>query len=465
MADILIIDDDQLICEIVSQMMQDIGHQCAWALTGQDGLSKANDSRFDIIFLDVYLPDANGLDLIKTFRKSPGSPEVIIITGENHPDGAAMAVKSGAWDYLEKPFLRQELELQVKRALQFRREKGDISTPGLLNRHLIIGSSEQIEACLEKVSIAAYSDDNILISGEAGTGKKLFSKTIHLNSDRKENNFVVIDCAALRPDIVENMLFGCEQGEAGSENCVVKKGLIEYANNGTLFLNEISRLRPAAQKSLHYVLDHLRFRPVGAGTEKMSNFRAIATTSIDLEHLVRKGNFNNGLYEKLKGLSIRLPALREIRTDLVKIAFHYIDQVCKKNQMDTKGVSPEFIEIIKAYDWPGNVAELIGALKRAVAAAKYEPTLYSVHLPSKVKTRIIKHMLNQEDGDVFFGGVDGSSANQTFPSLKKVMEDTQKQYLENVFLQTNGNVKKASEIAGISTSAMYARLKQYRIHS
>nr|NJM02550.1 sigma-54-dependent Fis family transcriptional regulator [Desulfobacula sp.] len=176
MADILIVDDDKLICDILVKMMDFFGHESRFALTGKEGLALAKNGWFDLVFLDVNLPDANGLDLIKTIKENPSSPEVIIITGDSSPDGAEMAISSGAWNYLGKPFLRQELNLQVSRALQFRREKGNVSSPGILKRNGLIGESKEIRSCLEQASAAAYSDTPVLISGEEGTGKELLQK-------------------------------------------------------------------------------------------------------------------------------------------------------------------------------------------------------------------------------------------------------------------------------------------------
>ena len=461
MADVLIIDDDRLICDILAKMMEKIGHESRWALTGADGLEKARQGMFDIVFLDVNLPDANGLDLIQTIKTSPSSPEVIIITGDSDPDGAEMAINSGAWNYLEKPFLRQELNLQVSRALQFRKEKGNVSTPGVLKRNGIVGKSEQIESCLDQVSIAAYSDTNVLISGEQGVGKELFAKTIHLNSDRSENSFVIIDCSALNENNVENVLFGHEKGAfAGAVN--MKTGLMERANNGTLFLDEVAQLPMKIQKSFLRVIESFTFTPVGAKDAKSSNFRVIASTTNDLDQLGEQGEFRADLLFKLKGINLQLPVLKQIQEDIVKIALHYINQYCKKYHIETKGVSPEFIDIITAYDWPGNVRELINAVDKAIASAKNEPTLYSIHLPSYVKAKVVKDLIKkstQSDKEH-----DHSYAGANFPTFRKLMKKTEEDYLKQLFSHTDGNVKMACDIAGVSRSGMYSRLKKYKIN-
>lgn len=460
MADVLIIDDDKLICDILIRMMAKIGHESRWALTGKEGVEIARNGMFDIVFLDVNLPDANGLDLIKKIKSTPSSPEIIIITGESDPDGAEMAITSGAWNYMGKPFLRQELNLQVSRALQFRKEKGAVSTPGGLKRNGIVGESEEIKLCLDKVSIAAYSDTNVLITGEQGVGKELFAKIVHINSDRSENNFVIIDCSALNENNVESVLFGHKKGAflgAGDD----KIGLIERADNGTLFLDEVSQLPMKIQKSFLRVIENLSFLPVGAREEKRSNFRVISTSCRDLDELSEKGQFRADLLYKLKGISIGLPKLIDLKEDVVKIALHYIDKFCSKYRIETKGVSPEFIDILTAYKWPGNIRELINAMDKAVASAKNEPTLYSIHLPSYIKAKVIKTLFTDTAADAAKISVD--LKNGKLPPLKSLIEDTERLYIGELMKHTGGNIKNACKVSGISRSSLYSRLKKYRI--
>ncbi len=458
MADILIIDDDQLICDILVKMMKNIGHESRFSLTGLEGLEMARNGMFDLVFLDVNLPDVNGLDVIQDIKHTQSSPEVIIITGETAPDGAEMAIKSGAWNYLEKPFLRQELNLQVSRALQFRKEKGQISTPGILKRNGIVGESDEIKLCLEQVSIAAHSDTNVLISGSKGTGKELFAKTIHLNSDRNQKSFVIADCSSMNESVGESILFGHEKG-AFPGALDSKTGLVQQADQGTLFLDEISRLPLKIQQSLLMVMEDLVFRPLGAADIKTSNFRVIATTSKDLKALSRQGEFFPELLERLSENTIELPPLVSMKEDSIKIALFYVDQFCKKYGMPNKGVSPEFIDIIGAYKWPGNVKEMIEAIEKAVASAKNEPTLYSIHLPSYVKDKVIKNILRQKLKEETTQTRIPSTGG--FPPLEVFMETSERQYLSTILSHAGGDVKQACRISGISASRMYSRLRKY----
>ncbi len=461
MADILIIDDDKVICDILAKMMEKIGHESRSALTGKAGLELAKNGRFDIVFLDVNLPDANGLDLIKIIKTAPSSPEIIIITGDSDPDAAEMAINSGAWNYLGKPFLRQELNLQVSRALQFRKEKGKVSSPGILKRNGIIGESEEIRSCLEQISVAAYSDTTVLISGEEGTGKELWAKTIHLNSIRSEKNFVIVDCSAINEAIVESMLYGHKKGSfpGAVEN---RAGLVKLADNGTLFLDEISELPMQVQRSLLRVMENRTFTPAGGETEETSNFRVIASTCKDLDKLSNQEKFRKDLLFRLKGICIDLPPLRRIQTDTIKIALYYLDKYCKRYKIDTKGISPEFLDILAAYEWPGNIRELTSAMDKAVASAKNEPTLYSIHLPSYVRAKVIKKsfMPNLKPGKNPSDDYDLGH----FPLLAELLENTEKEYLTALMTHTGNNIKEASDISGISKSRMYSKLKKYNIN-
>ncbi|MBU1194269.1 MAG: sigma 54-interacting transcriptional regulator [Proteobacteria bacterium] len=447
MADILIIDDDMVICDILTKMMENIGHNTHYAVTGADGLKQAETGMFDIVFLDVNLPDINGLDLIKTIKQVPSSPEVIIVTGENTPDGAQIAINSGAWNYIEKPFLRQNLTLQVHRALQFRSEKRRIPVTGPLKRNAIVGESSDIKYCIDQICAATYSDVPVLISGESGTGKELFAQTVHLNSDRYTHNFIKLDCSVAEKTILETMLCMDKDGIKSGE-IKDKTGWIKQSESGTLFLDKIEKLSVNAQQSLLSVI-----------TRKQGRIRVIASTCQEFSLLSRQAAVLFDGFDQSGAIFIKAPALRNIKEDCIKIALSYIDIFCKKYGVPAKGVSPEFIDIIEAFKWPGNVKELVTAVDAAVSCAKNEPTLYSIHLPSYIKSGVIKEILKRNAKDE--QAEKKESHVGEFPPLKVFMETSEKQYLSAVLSHVSGNVSKACRISGISSSSMYDRLKKY----
>lgn len=262
MGNVLVIDDDKNVCTAISNAVERMGHKTVHALTLKEGLEKACSDSFDVVFLDVQMPDGNGLDILPPIRGTPSSPEVIIITGFADPDGAELAIKNGAWDYIEKPCSVQEMTLPFIRALEYREEKKAAKVPVALKREGIVGSSPKLGACLDLLPQMSNSVANVLITGETGTGKELFARAIHENSPRAGKNFVVVDCAALPDTLVESVLFGHQKGAfTGADKA--QDGLVKQADRGTLFLDEVGELPLSIQKSFLRVLQERRFRPVG----------------------------------------------------------------------------------------------------------------------------------------------------------------------------------------------------------
>jgi two-component system NtrC family response regulator len=295
MAKILIIDDDELFCELLSSAFKDDGHEvdCAYGLNS--GLHLVSQRSFDVVFLDVRLPDGNGLDKLSEIRDAASGPEVIILTGAGTAGGAELAIKSGAWDYIQKPSSISVMTLPLIRALQYREEKLKKKPSAILKMEGIIGGSSRMKACHDLVSEASSCDANVLITGETGTGKELFAKAIHENSPRASRNFVIVDCASLTPSLTESTLFGYEKGAYTGAD-YRRDGLIKQANGGTLFLDEIGELPLSIQKSFLRVLQEHRFRSLGGGKEIESDFRLIAATNRNLDQMVREGLFREDLF-------------------------------------------------------------------------------------------------------------------------------------------------------------------------
>jgi two-component system NtrC family response regulator len=465
MAHVLIIDDDEMICDMLSTMVRQMGHEVMCTNTLQDGLQESSSGDFDVVFLDVRMPDGSGLDVLPRIREAPSSPEVIIITGFGDPDGAELAIKNGAWDYIEKPTSIKAMTLPLVRALQYREEKQARKPPIALNREGIVGNSPQMRACIDLVAQAANSDATVLIIGETGTGKELFAYAIHDNSPRANKNFVVVDCAALPESLVESMLFGHEKGAfTGADRA--QDGLVKQADGGTLFLDEVGELPLSTQSSFLRVLQERRFRSIGGKQEIESDFRLVAATNRDLEAMVKHGQFRKELLFRLRSFTIELPSLRERPEDIKELALYYVAQICERYGTDTKGFSPEFFEALDSYDWPGNVRELINTMERAIAAARQDPILFPKHLPTHIRIDVAKTSLRKE-APVGLRQMGGADPLKGLPSLRdfreKTIAEAEQQYLYDLMSLTGGDIKEACKISGLSRPRLYALLKKYHI--
>lgn len=464
MAKILIIDDEAAVCKLLSRPIQAEGHGVALAHSLKQGLEKAAAESFDVIFLDVHLPDGNGLDALPSFRQCPASPDVIIITGAGDPDGAELAIRSGAWTYLQKPLLMSDMLLQLNRVLQYRREKEQRSGPMILRREGIIGTSPALEACLAQVALVAGSDMNVLITGETGTGKELFARAIHSNSFRADKNFVAVDCASLPASLTNSMLFGHKKGSfTGAQSDRV--GLIQEADGGTLFLDEVGDLSTDHQKEFLRVLQENRFRPIGSNREVKSDFRLVAATNRDLHQMVAAGKFRKDLFFRIQTFNLHLPPLKARPQDIKDIARNRINTLCEQQGMETKGFSADFFEALIAYDWPGNVRELLHTMESVFTMARLDPTLFAHHLPTHLRVGFARRSVHPNTD-----GPKDDPPNfheKSFPTLQDVrdsaMAAAEKTYLQDLMNQTRGDIKDAMRISGLSQSRLYSLLKKHRI--
>lgn len=465
MPNILIIDDDLAICKAISDTVKQMGHDVNYALTLKYGLEEVFSRAYDLVFLDVCLPDGYGLDALQKIMEIPSSPEVIIITGDGDPDGAELSVKSGAWDYIEKPFSKESITLPLIRALQYRDEKKVKKPPIALKKEGIVGSSSRITRCLDQVAQAATSDASVLITGETGTGKELFASAIHRNSPRRNNSFVIVDCAVLPENLVESLLFGHKKGAfTGADK--TREGLIKQADGGTLFLDEVGELPFSIQKAFLRVVQEHRFRPLGEEKEIKSDFRLIAATNRNLDQMVAEGKFRQDLLFRIRSVIIGLPPLRERTEDIRELATHYMTKLCDAHRRGTKGFSPEFIESLTAYGWPGNVRELINAMESILTTSGDEPILFPKHLPTHIRIKLVRAIVNhRNNGKVKPNGILGES--QIICNFRKFREravsEAEKKYLGNLMSQAKWNIKETCRISGLSRPRLYALLKKHDI--
>lgn len=471
MADVLIINDDAPFNQLLEQGVSKQGHRARVAYNLERGLQLAAEGRFDVVYLDVKLPDGNGLDRVGEFQRMPGKPEVIIVTGLGEPDGAESAIRVGAWDYLEKPSSLKAMMLPMIRAMQYRDARGEVPERQAIDRCGIMGTSETLMASLNQMARAATAESAVLIVGETGSGKELFARAVHGNSSRAGSKLVVVDCAALPESLISSLLFGHERGAftgAGKDT----PGLIREADGGTLFLDEVGELGLDMQKAFLRVLQERRFRPVGGSSEVGSDFRLVAATNRDLGKLCEEGRFRSELLYRLSSHTIEVPPLRERHEDITPLTLNYLAGLAKGRGDATKGLSPEFIEALTDYPWPGNVRELFNVLDQAVSAAGEDPVLHPTHLPTEMRVNLARR-------SVHGAGLDDSSAALAAESVtggpaggngaelttwrgfrEKVLAKEGRTYLEQVLASADGDMKVAQEITGLSRARLYALLKE-----
>lgn len=459
MVNVLVIDDDSKICLFFSKLLEQMGHCFEIAHTVKDGRCLFGNQKFDLVLLDLELPDGNGLELLPEFTDAHHCPEVIIITGTGDARGAELAFKYGAWDYVQKPFLLDEVSLPITRALQYRTEK--LATPQLipLVRSGIVGESDAIRKCLEEVGKAAATDASVLITGETGTGKELFAKAIHDNSKRAHGPFIAVDCGALPETLLESTLFGHEKGAftgAGRKQA----GLLVQANGGTLMLDEVGDLPLTAQKSFLRILQERCVRPIGGSREIPVDIRLVAATNLDLDQMVKDNLFRQDLLYRIRAIELKLPPLRDRQKDIEEIIIKKNHELSNRYKMETKAVSPEFLEILSTHNWPGNVRELINVLEYVLAFAGSDPTLYPKHLPPEY--RISDLEFDPVLKDTFRTQVPmGAEKDNELPTFNDFRTTLEKNYLKELISRSNGNRKNACRISGISQSRLYGLLNKH----
>jgi two-component system NtrC family response regulator len=312
---------------------------------------------------------------------------------------------------------------------------------------------------METLANVAASDMSVLVVGETGTGKELFCRAIHENSARSNKEMITIDCAALPPSLVEGVLFGHEKGAfTGADH--THEGLIKLAHGGTLFLDEVGELPLSVQKAFLRVLQEHRFRPIGGKKEIESDFRVVAATNRDLDQMAKAGQFRDDLLYRLRSMTLLLPPLREHPEDIQDLILWYLSKLSTRYCTEMKGFSPEFIETMEAYSWPGNIRELINTLDQTYASARQEPTLYRKHLSEHIRihfarTKLISSDLKESKNKVY---------SESFRERRSaVLQDTEFRYLTDLLSETAGNVKEALALSGLSRPRFYALLKKHGI--
>jgi DNA-binding NtrC family response regulator len=372
-AKILVIDDEKMICEGCRLVLGDQGFAVTYRTTGQEGLNELQDADFDVLLLDIKLPDIDGMQILSSVRQSHAAMPIIIMTGYATVQNAVAAMKQGAFDYLAKPFAEDQLVLAVTKAIENKRLKEENRT---LRKQLfdrfnfsnIIGETPRILKVFEQIRKVASTDSTILIQGDSGTGKELFAKAIHAYSLRAARQFVAFDCSTISTALMESELFGHVRG-AFTGAVQDKAGIFEFAGGGTLFLDEVSNLNLDIQAKLLRVIETQEYKPVGMARAKTTDVRVIAATNQDLESMVTGGRFREDLFYRLNVFPIYLPPLKDRRDDIPRLAYHFLRSFCRQTGKRIEGFSNDALEVLIHHNWPGNVRQLKNVIEHLVIMA------------------------------------------------------------------------------------------------
>lgn len=389
---ILVIDDEVIFRKKMKKQITSLGYKCDKAFNLYNGLLKAKNEPYDAIVIDDNLPDGNAVEKIVEFNSCRSSPEVIIVTAESDPKAAELSIKKGAWDYIPKSVSLEVLQSVLTNIFQYRIGKNNTGKQQKIIRNGIIGNSYQLLKCLDTIAKVAKGEKSVLITGETGTGKELFAKAVHMNSNRAKEMFIVADCTSIPEALAESLLFGHVRGSfTGADNSTI--GLFLQADKGTLFLDEIGELSLSLQKSFLRVLQEKKVRPIGSIKEIPCDFRLVSATNRDLESMVSKGSFRKDLFYRLNTTVIHLPSLRERKDDILLLLKHYLQKFRTIQDTKPNTYSQGFAEALYNYSWPGNVRELINVIETACTNASEDDELRVHHLPSNIRAILTKKKL------------------------------------------------------------------------
>jgi DNA-binding NtrC family response regulator len=369
---LLIVDDDELLRETLAKRFQKSGMAVVMASSGEEALTKIGESRFDVALLDLHMPGMSGIELLGKLKERQPELEPIMLTAHGSIETAIEAMRKGAYDYLTKPFHLPELEVHLQKAYEkvklARRERQRLEQLSYeSSRYRLVGSSPAMQRVVAMIQKVAPSEATVLVRGASGTGKELVARALHYNSPRRDHPLVTINCAALQESLLESELFGHEKG-AFTGATQTKRGLVEVAEGGTLFIDEIAEMAPGLQSKLLRVLENGHFRRVGSTQESHADVRIVAATNKPLEQEIKAGRFREDLFYRLNVVTVELPSLKDRRGDITELVEHFLST--RQVGAGRMHVSPEAMEALVRHDWPGNVRELANLLERAQILAE-----------------------------------------------------------------------------------------------
>lgn len=447
---ILVVDDDRIIVESLIEFLRLEGYEADGAHGFAEAITAMERRRYSLLISDINMPDANGFELLRVVKQRYPEIVVVIITGYGTIESAVEAIKMGAYDYLTKPVVDDEIKLVVERALtqqslirenQSLREALDMRY-GLDS---IVGHDYKMLKTFDLIEMVADSPTTVLIQGESGTGKSLIARSIHHRSSRRNGPFVEVSCGALPEALLESELFGHVKG-AFTGALADKEGKFKAAHNGTIFLDEISSAPPAMQVKLLRVLQERQFEPVGSNKTEKVDVRVVLASNEDLSKVVQAGRFRQDLYYRVNVVMLQLPRLRERISDIPLLANHFLKHYCAHLRKNVSGFTDACMEIMQRYAWPGNVRELENVVERAVVLSRRR------HIDvDDLPEQVLEQMKSSDSPEGVYRPL----------SLKAALEEPERKIIEDALRANNWNRQITASILEINRTTLYKKMKYY----
>ena len=447
---ICIVDDEPGILKTLSEVLEDEGYQVTSAKSGTDALDVIRQDPPDLVFLDIWMPDLDGLEVLKRVRQQFPNMMVIVMSGHGSIETAVQATKLGAYDYLEKPLDSEKITILVRNALHQRKlEEENLNFRIQVERHLqLVGDSSVMNKLREQIAAAAPTHSRVLIFGENGTGKELVARSIHRQSLRHQRPFVEVNCAAIPETLIETELFGHERG-AFTGAVAQKRGKFDSADGGTLFLDEIGDMSLATQAKLLRVLQEQQFTRVGGNKLIKVNVRVIAASNKDLRQEIEKGNFREDLYYRVNVLPIEVPPLRARREDIPTLTRHFLKIHAEEQGVKLKEITTGALNVLARHEWPGNIRELRNQVERLMIMVPKTPIDVADVLPFMPGSPA--------------GSATWVSPTEAFDSLRDARNAFERDYIAIRLQENGGNISKTAEDLKIERSHLHRKIKLLKV--